>query len=56
MSIMQSRKVCVIKHGKLFNNTFFAFAHNTGDDLYYYGDWIKIPDKQYAVAMTAYVT
>lgn len=56
MSIMQSRKVCVIKHGKLYNNTFLLLLITSAMKYSITEIGLKLPDKQYAVAMTAYVT
>lgn len=43
MLITPNQKVCVMKHGKPSNQYVFALAHGSGEQLFYYGDWIKKP-------------
>lgn len=43
MQIMPNRKVSAMKSGKRFNQYVFALAHGAGNDLFYYGDWIREP-------------
>lgn len=43
MPTTPSRKVFAMRRGKLYTNMFSALAHGAGNQVFYYGDWIKKP-------------